>query len=101
VVASPALTARERAFLGGGWRLEGVVFRSRTDRDWQVEASGIDTAVAAAWARRAPAYPQVGPRPVDGVVATMLALLACPRLAQRWEGAPAYRDSLEVKCNVR
>ena len=101
VAASPALTARERALLGGGWRLEGVVYRSRADGDGRVEPAEIDTLLAGAWARRAPAFPLAASPGIDGVAASMLALLACPRLAQPWTADPALRDSLEVKCNLR
>jgi len=101
VVASPALTAAERAPLGGGWRLAGVVYRSSRDGDGRVAPAELDSVLAGAWADRAPPYPRSDPAGGDDVAVTMLTLLACPRLAQRWTGAPAQRDSLEVKCNLR
>jgi hypothetical protein len=101
VAASPALTAGERALLGGGWRLEGVVYRSYRDGDGRVEPAEVDTALADVWAHRAPPYPRTDSPSVDDVAATMLTLLACPRLAQPWTDVPALRDSLEVKCNLR
>jgi hypothetical protein len=101
VAASPAVTAAERALLGGGWRLEGMVYRSRTRGDGTIGPAVVDTGLAHAWARRAPAFPSPGPPLVDDVVTSMLALLACPRLAEPWTGDLAQRDSLEVKCNLR
>ena len=101
VAATPALTAGERALLGSGWRLEGVVYRSRLAATGVVEAATLDSAAAGEWARRAPPFPVVGPAQVDDAAPALLALLACPRLAQPWAGRAADRDSLEVKCNLR
>ena len=98
VAASPALTAAERALLGGDWRLEGVVYRSASPGTGAVEEAKVDTALTAEWARRAPELPLAGPALVDDVDARMLGYLACPRL--RSAVVPA-RDSLEVRCNLR
>jgi hypothetical protein len=101
VIASPSLTAAERALLGGSWRLEGMVYRSRAAGDGRVEPAVIDTVLTARWLGRAAPYPDTGPPMVDDVAARMRALLACPRLGAPWAGPPAARDSLEVKCNLR
>ena len=101
VAASPAVTVRERSLLGGGWRLEGLVYRARTGHTGDVVPAEIDTALAGAWARRAPPFPATDPALVDDVAASMLEYLACPRLGQPWTGSTTHRDSLEVKCNLR
>jgi hypothetical protein len=98
VVASPTLTPRERALLGGGWRLEGLVYRSHAAATGAVEAATVDTLSTAAWARRAPAYPASEAARVDNVAAQMAEYLACPLL--RSADLP-HRDSLEVRCNLR
>jgi hypothetical protein len=42
-----------------------------------------------------------GDASTDGVAATMLTLLECPRLALPGPMGAGGRDSLEVKCNLR
>jgi hypothetical protein len=101
VTATPALTAAERSLLGGAWRLEGVLYRAGSAATGAVESAIVDSAAAWAWVSRAPAFPAAGAALVDDVAPAMLALLACPRLAQPWRGTAADRDSLEVKCNLR
>lgn len=101
VVASPALTAVERAMLGGDWRLEGVLYRAHAEGDGSVRVASVDAALTAAAARVAPAFPRRDPPRVDDIAGTMLTLLACPRLGQAWTADRATRDSLEVKCNLR
>ena len=101
VIASPALTAAERAVLGGGWRLEGVLYRSHAEGDGSVQPAEVDTALTAAAARVAPTFPPRGPPLVDDIARTMLTLLACPRLGQAWSANRTTRDSLEVRCNLR
>ena len=101
VVASPALTAAERAVLGGDWRLEGVLYRSHSAGDGSVHTAGVDTVLTAPAARVAPAFPRRDPPLVDDIAGTMLTLLACPRLGQTWTADRGTRDSLEVKCNLR
>jgi hypothetical protein len=98
IAASPALTAAERALLGGDWRLEGVVYRSNAAGSGAVEVAKVDTALTAAWARRAPVLQSSGPPLVDDVAASMLRYLACPGLRS---AVGVARDSLEVKCNLR
>jgi hypothetical protein len=61
----------------------------------------VDSVTSRPWAARAPVFPISDSPTVDGVVASMLTLLACPRLAVPWAGAATDRDSLEVKCNLR
>ena len=101
IVASPALTAAERALLGGDWRLEGVLYRSHAEGDGSVQTATVSTALTTAAARVAPTFPRREPPLVDDIAATMLTLLACPRLGQVWIADRATRDSLEVKCNLR
>lgn len=101
VAASPAVTAAERAMLGADWRLEGVVYRAGAAPDGSERMASVDTALSRAWIRQAPPYPPTAPALLDDVAASMLTLLACPRLGQPWRGIPSWRDSLEVKCNRR
>ena len=101
IVASPALTAAERAALGGDWRLEGVLYRSYAAGDGSVQPAEVSVALTAAAARIAPLFPRPDSPLVDDIAATMLTLLACPRLGQAWSAERATRDSLEVKCNLR
>jgi hypothetical protein len=101
VAATPALTAGERALLGSAWRLEGVVYRAGAAWTGAVEPATLDTVAAHQWAARAPPFPFTGAAVVDDAAPALLALLACPRLAQPWPGRAADRDSLEVKCNLR
>lgn len=101
VAATPALTAGERALLGSGWRLEGVVYLAGAAATGVATSASVDSAAALAWARRAPPFPFVGAGLVDDAAPALFALLSCPRLAQPWEGRAADRDSLEVKCNLR
>lgn len=101
VAATLTVTAAERALLGSGWRLEGIVFRAHAAPTGRIEPASIDGGLAVSWARRAPPWPMRSAALVDDVAAGMLALLACPRLGVAWTGDPAQRDSLEVKCNLR
>jgi hypothetical protein len=101
VAATPALTAGERALLGGAWRLDGVVYRAGSAGTGAVQPATLDTVIAREWAARAPPFPSPASALVDDVAPALLALLACPRLAQPWRGRAEDRDSLEVKCNLR
>ena len=98
VVASPAVTASERVALGGGWRLEGLVYRSTTSDDGPAETALVDSARTERWAREAPPFPSPAPGLVDDVAASMSGYLSCPLLRRR---DTPHRDSLEVKCNLR
>jgi hypothetical protein len=98
VAASPALTATERALLGGDWRLEGVTYRARSAGSGAVEVASVDTVRTAAWEHAAPQFRPARSELVDDVSSGMLEYLACPRL--RSLHTP-YRDSLEVRCNLR
>jgi hypothetical protein len=101
VVASPSLTARERALLGSGWTLRGPLYVSA----WPAGAGGpavrVDSVYSARWAAGRPVYSRPRGTEVDDVAASMLTLLDCPRLALPWAGPPQRRDSLEVRCNLR
>jgi hypothetical protein len=101
VAASPALTAGERAWLGGGWRLHGLVYVSGTPGPATKERATIDSGATLPWAARAPVRTRRPWPSVDDVAETMLAYLDCPRLALRPAGTAAGRDSLEVTCNLR
>lgn len=101
IAASPALTARERAFVGSAWTLRGVVYVAGAAADGRVAPASIDIRATQPWIARAPPLLPEGEVPVDGVARTMLALLGCPRLALEAGTASAWRDSLEVTCNVR
>jgi hypothetical protein len=103
IAASPALSARERTLLGGGWTLRGPVYVSALERDTASadRIPRIDTGLARSWVGQLPPPAREGPTPTDDVVATMLTLLDCPRLALPWTGPTDRRDSLEVKCNLR
>jgi hypothetical protein len=98
VAASPALTAAERALLGGDWRLEGVIYQSAGAGTGAVEPALVDEGRAAGRASDFPTTDLRLPPLVDDIAASMLGYLACP-------GIPAARgprrDSLEVKCNLR
>jgi hypothetical protein len=100
VVATPAVAARERALLGGGWVLRGPVYVATPG----AIASGgatIDTAESHRWATRVPAIESGADRLPDDVSPMMLRLLGCAHLGEGWGGSPAARDSLEVRCNFR
>jgi hypothetical protein len=101
IVASPALTAQERALLGGGWVLRGPVYLSTSSGVGESLDATFDTAAARRWVARLPPPPRGGPVPTDDVVATMLGLLDCPRLALPRPLPASGPDSLEVKCNLR
>jgi hypothetical protein len=101
IVASPALTARERGLLGERWTLRGVVYVSAAPATGQVTPAAIDTAAARHWAAVLPIHRASGPSRADDVTGMMLDLLRCPRLALPVRGSPAERDSLEVVCNLR
>ena len=101
MAASPALTARERSLLGGGWVLRGPLYVATRDRQ-DAAVPTVDLPAAQAWIAGHPArsgHPSVVAP--DDVAATMLALLDCPRLGLPWPGSHAARDSLEVRCNFR
>ena len=98
VVATPAVTAAERALLGSAWRLEGVVYRSWAPADGTREAAWVSEVLSAPWAARAPARTRRGPAMVDDVAAQMSEYLACPLL---YRPDLPFRDSLEVRCNLR
>jgi hypothetical protein len=101
VVASPALTARERALLGGDWVLRGPVYLARSAEVGRVERASIDSAAARRWASGFRLRSNGGPLLPDDVATAMLDLLACPVLALATPASAASRDSLEVKCNLR
>ena len=101
VAVSPALSARERALLGSGWRLNGAVYVASGPANGSHEAPVIDTLSAPAGWRYAGRAGGGGGRLPDDVSAVMLGLLDCPRLARLAAGRSASRDSLEVRCNVR
>jgi len=100
VVASPLLTAEERALLGSGWRLTGVDYVSHAPAGADAEGASVDSAFTIPWIRRTRGQP-ADPYAVDGATETMLHLLECPRLARPGAMPPAERDSLEVHCNFR
>jgi hypothetical protein len=101
VAASPTLTARERALLGGDWVLRGPLFESRSAEVGAPGRASIDVAAARGWVARPPWERANGHVPTDDVVATMLGLLDCPRLASPRPVPAVDLDSLEVKCNLR
>jgi hypothetical protein len=98
VTATPAVTAAERSLLGGGWRLEGVVYRSWAPADGARGEAWVNEVVSAAWSSRAPDRSRAGPVLVDDVAAQMSEYLACPLL---YRPDLPFRDSLEVRCNLR
>lgn len=100
VAASPLLTTEERALLGSGWHLSGVVYVSTSPAGSGTPATTVDTAATLRWI---PAGPPVdaAPADVDDAPRIMLALMECPRLARPGGLSPARRDSLEVTCNFR
>jgi hypothetical protein len=98
VAATPAVTAAERAFLGSGWRLEGVVYRAWLPADGRRGEAWVDAVTSAAWATRAPPRRPWQPALVDDVAAQMSEYLACPLLYR--PDLPG-RDSLETRCNLR
>lgn len=96
VVVSAALTARERALLGSGWRLQWATYVSSAPSGGN-QVPVIDSASAPPrW--RASARGTSGAHLPDDVTATMLSLLDCPALATLPKG---QTSSLESKCNVR
>ncbi len=97
VVASPALSASERALLGSDWRLEGLVYVARQARTGVVEPATIDDSRAVPWATQGAPRPAGAPL-VDDVATWMLDYLSCPLLR---DPATPGRDSLEVRCNLR
>jgi hypothetical protein len=101
IAASPALSARERAWLGGAWTLRGLVYVSATGGPTPPDRAAIDTAATVRWARPNVVRPHAAWPPVDNVTETMLAYLDCPRLAAPRGGTTGWRDSLEVTCNLR
>jgi hypothetical protein len=98
VAASPALTAAERALLGGDWRLHGVIYRSAGAETGAVDSAVVELSRVAGRAWDFPTTDLRLPPLVDDIAASMLGYLACP-------GIPGVRgprrDSLEVKCNLR
>jgi len=102
VVASPGLTARERALVGSDWVLRGPVYMARGTGPDTVARATVDRAAADDWVQRRGA----GTTPFrsssgDDVVRVMLDLLDCPRRLTRSTTSGAQRDSLEVNCNLR
>jgi hypothetical protein len=81
--------------------LRGVVYQSSGPPDGGVARATIDTGAARRWASRTPPLVYRGDASTDGVAATMLTLLECPRLALPGPMGAGGRDSLEVKCNLR
>ena len=103
VAASPLLSADERAVLGAGWTLSGVVYVAHDPADFRRQRAAIDSASTAPWVPLAPVGGRGSTRgfAVDNAPTMMLRLLDCPRLAEPWTETTAGRDSLEVSCNVR
>jgi len=100
VAASPLLSAEERALLGSGWRLTGVLYLATAARGGRPIDAVVDTLATARWISRAPLQPSSGTE-VDDAPRIMLGLLDCPRLARPSDVPAARRDSLEVSCNFR
>jgi hypothetical protein len=98
VAATPAVTAAERALLGSGWRLEGVVYRAWLPADGRRAEALVDAVTSAAWSTRAPPRRPWQPTLVDDVAAQMSEYLVCPLLYR--PDLPG-RDSLETRCNLR
>ncbi len=101
VVASPAVTAAERAFLGGAWTLRGPLYYADGSADGIVRPARIDSAASALWLAQNPAVHDTESTRTDGAVRVMTALLECPRLALPARPGFRYRDSLELRCNLR
>ncbi|CAN5382933.1 hypothetical protein BH09GEM1_BH09GEM1_05930 [soil metagenome] len=97
VSASAALTARERAFLGSGWRLNWAVYVSSLPAGGS-QAVVIDTLSAPPGWKGLSGEREAHAHLADDVSAAMLALLECPGLARMPKG---QSTSLESKCNVR
>ncbi len=97
VSASAALTARERALLGSGWRLNWAVYVSSAPAGGN-QVVLIDSASAPPGWMPAPIDVRGRAHLADDVSATMLSLLECPSLARLPKG---QSTSLESKCNVR
>jgi hypothetical protein len=102
VVASPALVARERSLLGGGWVLTGPIYVAHAAGPAADASAAVDGRAAEDWAQRWGAGSVLpGSLSGDDVARVMLALLDCPRLLTRPAASRAQRDSLEVNCNLR
>ena len=100
VAVSVALGARERALLGGGWRLRGAVYVSGTGADGGARLPVMDTAAVPGLPRPLQARRRDAHLP-DNVAESMLGLLDCWRLGAEPVGHSPARDSLEVTCNLR
>lgn len=104
VAASPNLEAADRLFIGGRWIANGFVYVARGERDGAAAVSAGESAEAARWLSTLPAI-HADSGQVDGVAASMLRLLDCPRLdvaRERGRGlSPLGRASLESTCNRR
>ena len=97
VTVSTGLSARERALLGSGWRLQGASYVSSAPSGGD-QVVVIDSASAPrGWRMRARGA-AAGAHLPDDVTSTMLSLLDCPALATLPKG---QSSSLESKCNVR
>lgn len=99
IVASPAVTARERLLIGADWLMVGPLYVARSSAPGGTVAT-IDSMSAVRWLARAPAARHERAPPGDDVAWVMLSLLQCPRLALAHADS-ARRDSLEVRCNLR
>ncbi len=101
VVASPSVSAKERSLLGAAWRLTGVVYVSSSAANGSTDPPVIDANGESDSARPAPTVRAGRTRLPDDVSASMLGLLECGRLATLSAGPSLWRDSLELRCNLR
>ena len=101
VAVSPAVSAKERALLGSGWRLAGAVYLSSAAANGLVTAPIVDRTSDASLARPDGAPSGRAGRLPDDVSASMLRLLECGRLGRMPAAHTDVRDSLEVTCNFR
>ncbi|MDB4889062.1 MAG: hypothetical protein JWL61_917 [Gemmatimonadetes bacterium] len=101
VVASPSVTAKERALLGSAWRLTGTVYLSSAAANGSIDPPVIDSlSDVDAVLARVPIRARKATLP-DDVSASMLGMLQCARLARLPAGPGPVRDSLELRCNLR
>ena len=97
VSASAALSARERALLGSGWRLQWATYVSSGGPGGSQVVAIDSGSVPPGWRPSTTDTERRAHLP-DDVTATMLPLLDCPALAALPKG---QSPSLESKCNVR
>jgi hypothetical protein len=97
VSVSAALTARERALLGSGWRLRWATYVSSAPPGGS-QVVAIDSGSAPPGWRASTSRGDRRAHLPDDVSATMLSLLDCPALATFRRG---QSPSLESRCNFR